>query len=117
MKCGASELLREKARPASSRLPSVPEWGRRKRGQDRNAYRIGAEQRSGSPDSRLTSVAGLVPCLCSGHTIKVLKTALAEFALPAVRTHNTQSQSYHKTMKARRGYKRATIARYTSCGG
>ena len=40
----------------------------------------------------------------------MLKTTLAEFALAASRTHNTQFQSYHAAMKARRGYKRATIA-------
>ena len=39
---------------------------------------------------------------------KMLKATLAECALAASRTHNTQFQSYHAAMKARRGYKRAT---------
>ena len=40
---------------------------------------------------------------------RMLKTTWAECALAASRTHNTQCQSCHAAMKARRGYKRATI--------
>ena len=42
---------------------------------------------------------------------KMLKTTLAECALAAARTHNTQPRSCRKMLKARRGCKRAATAK------
>lgn len=82
-----------------SRPAAVPEQGRRKRGQDRNAYRIGAERRSVCPETILTSVVRIEPRLGSGHAIsrddrsggRSAKRATPPVLLPGSEVMMTQS--------------------------